>query len=228
MWPAAQVGCVPRTTLLFCSLYLLLECLNTHAFQPRRPKMLSSRVIPMRPLGHSALEDSAASLRDRLSLYDRFDRWRFLQKLLDEETAANDTNRILFAVLDGYLKFPRPKFRNSEETGSPELTAERLVAVEAVLERASDGAVPVLVDDEGDLSSSDDLLDKLEKLLPDASEDEDAMKGTWDTVIELHGRESVKINEKNATPQWKACCLVARVLLYYDFLLIGLVDSPIA
>jgi len=71
-----------------------------------------------------------------------------------------------------------------------------------------------------------DVLDQLESLLPDPDDDEDAFKGLWDTVIELNGRESVKINEQNATYDWKACCLIARVLIHYDFLTYGIGEAP--
>jgi hypothetical protein len=37
-------------------------------------------------------------------------------------------------------------------------------------------------------------------------------------VIELHGREAVKINESKGEPNWRAVCLVSRVLIYFDFL----------
>jgi hypothetical protein len=64
----------------------------------------------------------------------------------------------------------------------------------------------------------------MQQLLPQLDEDEDASKGLWDTIIELHGRESVKINERKV-PQdigWKTRCLIARLLIFYDFLTDGL------
>ena len=121
--------------------------------------------------------------------------------------------------------------QTAEETGSPELTAKRRAAMETILQLgAATGALPVLLDDTEDDKSStciddsrdDLLLDLLEQILPDPIEDEDSHKGTWDTVIELHGREAVKINEQNATPEWKSRSLVTRVLLYHDFLVHGL------
>jgi hypothetical protein len=68
-------------------------------------------------------------------------------------------------------------------------------------------------------------LEKLETLLPDPRENEDAHKGSWDTVLELHGREAVKINERKATPEWKAICMVARLLIYFDFMTRGVPTS---
>ena len=149
--------------------------------------------------------------------------------LLEEETNAQDTNQILFCVLDGYLKYPRPSFRDdSEETGSPEMTAERKSAVESLLQQALDGEIPVLIDSEDDMPANELILQMLEKVLPDPVEDEDGMKGTWDTVMDLYGREGVRLNEQSAEPGWTSRCLIARVLLYHDFLTYGLIDSPLS
>jgi hypothetical protein len=65
-------------------------------------------------------------------------------------------------------------------------------------------------------------LEQIEYLLPHPERDEDASQGLWDTIIELHGRESVKINERHRTVQWRTRCLISRLLIYYDFLTIGL------
>jgi hypothetical protein len=175
-------------------------------------------------LNESATSTSTA-IRDRLGLHDRFGRWRFLQKLLDEEANEDDVNRIIFLVLDGYLKFPRPTYGTTSETGSPELTVERQHLIEQLLEGCILGIVPALGDADG-AQSTQDTLSQLEPLLPDPAEDEDAFKGLWDTVIEVNGRESVKIGETNKTPGWRAVCLVARVIIYYDFLTYGLIDAP--
>lgn len=173
----------------------------------------------------STAKSPGAELRDRLGLYDRFDRWRFLQRLLDFETDAADTNRILHSVLEGYLQYKRPTYGTTEVTGSPEFTAERRAQIETVLQDSSSGMLPALSD--GGPPHNQAVLDKLEKLLPDPDEDEDDFKGLWDTIIELNGRESVKINERDATPDWKATCLVGRVLVHFDFLTYGILDEPI-
>jgi len=152
--------------------------------------------------------------------------------MLDHDVDADDTQLVLFALLDSYLKFPdRPAYKkDSDETGSPELTAERRQVMEAVLRVSSAKDIHELLkednnkDEAVDVLPSTEILDQLELLLPDQVEDEDAFKGLWDTVIEINGRESVKINERNATLQWKTRCLIARVLLHYDFLTHGLVD----
>ena len=169
---------------------------------------------------------TASDVRDRLGLIDRFDRWRYLQKLLDEETSADDTNQILFLVLDGFLKYPRPKWRDSDETGSPELTPERRALIENILENAKDGKV-LAITEADDTIDNEKVLKQLEKILPDPEDDEDGHKGTWDSIIELHGREAVKINEQEARAEWRSRCLLARVIIYYDFLMYGLVDAPL-
>jgi hypothetical protein len=171
---------------------------------------------------------TASEVRDQLGLHDRFDRWRFLQNLLDEDINADDTTLVLVAMLDGFLKSPsRPSYKQgSDETASPALTNRLRELIEEVLQESSARALHDLLEctnsgGVGTVEPQTGILDQLEKLLPDPVEDEDAFKGLWDTVIELNGRESVKINERNGTHQWKTRCLIARVLLYYDFLSVG-------
>jgi hypothetical protein len=165
-----------------------------------------------------------ASLAQDLGLEDRFDRWRYLQKLLDEETEPSATNKLLYLVLEGYEKYPRPKFEATDATGSPERTNERMEKITSALTSlAEDGSFPLLSDPQEDAA---DLVARLEELLPDPVEEEDDNKGTWDTIMELHGRESVKINQQKPTLAWKARCLVARLIIYYDFLVLGIVDKP--
>lgn len=183
-----------------------------------------SRFHERSSFGVRLYESASAStaIRDRLGLHDRFDRWRFLQRLLDEESKEDDVNQITYWVLDGYLKYPRPTFGTSSETGSPELTPERRNLIEEFLSDCSSGLVPVLAEDGAD----EERLSRMQLLLPDPVEDEDAHKGLWDTIIELNGRESVKINETNGLPEWRAVCLIARVIVHYDFLTYGLIDTP--
>jgi hypothetical protein len=58
----------------------------------------------------------------------------------------------------------------------------------------------------------------IEKLLPDPLDKEDASKGAWDTVGELHGKTAMAFNEREGRPEWKTVCMVARVMIYYEFL----------
>jgi hypothetical protein len=165
-------------------------------------------------------------LSDRFVTNDRFDRWRFLQNLLDGEAKALTVNQMLYYVLDGFLKYPRPKQENSDETGSPELTAELRAKIEKILDESVDESIAALEDPECVPGRGFALLE-LEGLLPDPQEEEEVFKSLWDVVIEVHGREMVKIEESKATPQWKAWCLIARLFIHFDFVVYGLVDSPL-
>jgi hypothetical protein len=205
-------------------------------FQVRVPSSqrndLTQVISPLtQPRSRIRLNESSTStstaIRERLGLEDRFGRWRWLQKLLDEEAKEDDVNRIIFIVLDSYLKFPRPTYGSTTETGSPELTVDRRQMIEQILEGCSLGTVPALGGDDDGAQSREDMLRQLEPLLPDPIEDEDGFKGNWDTVMELNGRGSVQINERNGEAGWKAVCLVSRVIIYYDFLTYGLVDAPL-
>jgi hypothetical protein len=166
------------------------------------------------------------NLADRFDTNDRFDRWRFLQNLLDGEAKAETVNQMLYYVLDGYLKYPRPKQENSDETGSPELTAELRAKIEKILEESATESIAALEDPECFPGKGFALL-QLDGLLPDPQEEEEAFKSLWDVVIEIHGREMVKIEGSKATPQWKAWCLIARLFIHFDFVIYGLVDSPL-
>lgn len=173
------------------------------------------RVISRRRLPIFA---STADLRNRLGLHDRFDRWRFLQYLLDEETTSHDTNRVIYAMLSSYLKV------EPDERETVEFTPEKRSRLETFLQEAKDETIMALIDLDGTETVNEEILKQLEGLLPDPEEDEDAFKGLWDTVIELHGRESVKIGLQNNVSRWQARCLIARLLIFYDFLSTGLVD----
>lgn len=144
-----------------------------------------------------------------------------MQQLLEEEVDADDTRAILKAVLDGYLRFPRPKYLGGDETGSPELSESLRDKIEWVLE----SSLALHVEPDTDLDQH--VVERLEGLLPDPEEDEDAFKSLWDTIIDIHGRESVKLNEHQRRPRWTLSCLVARVLLHYDFLIYGIVNAPL-
>ena len=147
---------------------------------------------------------------ERLGLGDRFGRWRYLQKILDEEADAAEVNEMVYWVLQDYVT---DEIRRRGEAGSPEMTVQLKRAIENLLEESSNGMIPVLSPNE-----SQQLLSRIESVLPDPAEDEDGHKSTWDLVMELHGREGVKLNEQEGRLGWKQSCLAARVLLYYDFL----------
>ena len=156
---------------------------------------------------------SSSSVVDRLGLDDSFQRWRFLQRLLDDDACDNDVNQVIYAVLIGFLERPRKKDEVSNEMVSPILNDLNRELV-MILLKDDDGTVPVFSDDH---IINEQLLEKLERLLPDPVENEDAHKGAWDTMCEIHGRGSVTLNEANATKRWRAMSSIARVLIYYDF-----------
>jgi hypothetical protein len=207
---------------------------------------------------------------NRLGLQgEKFDRWRHLQKLLDDETDPVDTNRLVCGVLERYYSNAKKKKVSSstsddEQDGidtSPERTTERLLAIEKILQEysspldqslrvissSSSSSVPSSLTAFNEKDSNDDddssvllstaanasttrisasnnnfpspLQQALMDILPHPVNEVDEHKGTWDTVMELHGREGVRIEEQTLNnPSWKERCLAARVLIYYDFL----------
>jgi hypothetical protein len=144
-----------------------------------------------------------------------------MQNFLDAEVKASDANEVLYLVLFSFIECPPSASSDSNESASPIASPEVRIIIEKLLEKhASNQQIAAFCDPEcrpGD----DDLINRLEKLLPDPRENEDAFKGSWDTVVMLYGREAVKMNEEKATREWKALCLVARVLIYFDFLARG-------
>jgi hypothetical protein len=163
-------------------------------------------------------DDDGRQNRLELELHDRFGRWRWLQSLLDEDTDADETNKILFMVLQSFRN------KRADDEDSPEMTPSRRKKIDCVLEEAHDNTIKALLLDASRPDTR--VLDQLEELLPDADEDEDAAKGLWDTVIAIHGAEAVKQNEMSGQASWHARCLVARILIFYDFLFKG-VQEPL-
>ncbi len=113
---------------------------------------------------------------------------------------------------------------------------------------------------EGEVSSKEDnmvevdgnalsILKKIELVLPDPDEDEESHKSAWDVIVELHGRESVRMEEEklqreNAVKiatggvsssihvkyraqslQWRTLSTVGRVLIHFDFLTKGVLKD---
>jgi hypothetical protein len=183
--------CLHFLFLLFSSLAPLSQSFTCVTNYPARTKKLfGARVHPT------------------VHFEDRFSRWRFLQQLLDEESDEHRTNLLLGEVLREYLNGPK-----HSDTTVPEHTEQRVSAVQAIIDTTlPDGSIPAL-------PKCDSLLfDLLESTLPDPQEEEEAYKSNWDMIMEIHGREAVKVNEQAGEISWKTSCLVARVLLFYDFL----------
>mmetsp|Transcript_13957 Transcript_13957/g.23196 ORF Transcript_13957/g.23196 Transcript_13957/m.23196 type:complete len:220 (-) Transcript_13957:109-768(-) len=160
---------------------------------------------------------------ERLDLTDNFNRWKYMQNLLDEELEAQDVNQILFVLLDNYMN--APSGGDPADSSAPERTVELLEIIEGLLqyERSS---IPAVKDPDCQPGDDEQALIEIEKLLPDPVEKEDAAKGAWDTVSELHGRTSLAYNEREGRPAWNVVCMVARVMIYFEFLTgDGLVSS---
>lgn len=147
------------------------------------------------------------------SFPDRFSRWRFMQDFLDGDVEDDEINSTLFSVLNDYLKNPPSKSSSDEESSSPEFTPELAAKLERALDTAKQNKIMVFTED-----TDNALLQTLDELLPDPQEDEDGHKSAWDILMEMHGRELVKANEANTTPEWRKQSLVARLLIHYDFL----------
>jgi len=148
---------------------------------------------------------------------DRFERWRFLRDLLDGDGDETVINFLLYKVLESHKKNTISKSPEEDASGSPELTHELIAKIEGALELADQHALLILGE-----GTDEELLRKLEDLLPDPVKEEDANRSVWDTLMEIHGRELVKANETNATLEWRKLCLAARLLIHFDFLTMDL------
>jgi hypothetical protein len=167
--------------------------------------------------GRSCLQLSTASspdVIDRLDLEESFGRWRFLQRLLEEDASNHDVNQVLYEVLEGFLERPRRVDDEPNETISPILNDVNTEIVQGMLNTA-DKTVPIFGN--GNVINAQ-MLEQIERLLPDPTENEEAHKGAWETMCEIHGRGSVQANEGKATMSWRAVSSIARVLIYFDFL----------
>lgn len=147
------------------------------------------------------------------SFPDRFGRWRFLQDLLDGDADENVANQVLYEVLRSYLAKPPTQSSDEDRIGSPDLTPELASKLEGTLAFSEENSLLILGE-----KSNMELIAGLESLLPDPQEEEDANKSVWDTVMEIHGRDLVQANEMDPTIEWRKLCLVARLLIHFDFL----------
>ena len=137
-----------------------------------------------------------------------------MRDLLDGDIDDAVINATLFSVLHDFLQNLSLKRSSNEETSSlftPELTFK---LKDALAQSAGEKRIEIF----REASNDEELLKKLQDLLPDPQEDEDAYKSTWDILMEIHGRDLVKSNENDSTPEWRKLCLVARLLIHYDFL----------
>jgi len=186
-------------------------------------------------------------------LEDRFDRWKFLQDFLDGDASPDVVDVVLYRALESVLKYPRPNGRaegggnNDDNKGVVEdevveMTMEVKENLEQIVsEYSTEGRIPIVILTRIDMRDCDDenktqqqlqqsvILEQLEKLLPDPIENEEDHKSAWDTIIEIHGRESIKIDESQIpiSMEWKIANTVSRLLVHFDFLQLGIVTSPL-
>mmetsp|Transcript_10711 Transcript_10711/g.25772 ORF Transcript_10711/g.25772 Transcript_10711/m.25772 type:complete len:254 (-) Transcript_10711:46-807(-) len=243
-----------RTTFLYLTVLLLSNVMYAHPFKPaaftaninayreRLALVTSTLARPLeRPFTSHCMRDSNSETQDVhitfSNIEDRFDRWRFLQDILEGDYPSPEiVNIVLYRVLDGALKYPRPS-EGSDGNDFVEIKAEVKQKIEEILtEHSIDGqvkAVATMSNFDGDYEVAKknmlEILEQLEKILPDQIEEEEDYKSLWDTIIELHGREAVKFNESQnpISLDWKIANIVTRVLLHYDFLTLGIVDAPL-
>ena len=174
---------------------------------------------------------------------DRFDRWKFLQDILEGDASPDVVNIILYRVLEGALKYPRPstgEVGGDKEAKVVETTVEVKEKIERLLATLMGGQVTTVLATDSDCNNADEkkageesvlaILDQFEAILPDPVEEEDDFKSLWDTIIELHGREAVKIKElqNHVSLDWKVSNTVVRTLIHFDFLTFGIVNAPLA
>ena len=159
----------------------------------------------------------------RLNLTQQFERWKFLQDLLEGEVEHEEVNELLHSVLKAYLTLD-PTQRPSDES-APLLDETDVMTINLLLSKGVN-YIPVLQDGCKVSISDVSILSNLESILPDPSENKDVFQGLWDHVIELHGRESLKINQESRCKDWEARCIVARVLIWFEFLSEGVIDTP--
>ena len=219
----------------------------------------------------------------RLELDQQFERWKFMQCLLEGEILPSDIENVLLLSLSAYLQHgpTAATSNNKDENGgnaSPVLNDEQKRdiqgAIKAMLE-VSDGigdskflhllvlppvdyeSITIDTEDNDDTdshmevdSSALSILEQIEQLLPNIEDDEDAYKSAWDVVIDLYGRESVRVNEEALqreresgrypssenvdsgslkccadSLQWRTLCAVGRVLIHFDFLTKGILNE---
>ena len=258
-------------------------CAQNHFFIRNR-----QHTTPLYATTISANDDIPQQAKEtikRLELDQQFERWKFLQCLLEGEILPSDIENVLLLSLSAYLQHgpTAATSNNKDENGgnaSPVLNDEQKSdiqgAIKAMLE-VSDGigdskflhllVLPpvdyesITIDTEDDVdtgssmvevdSSALSILEQIEQLLPNIEDDEDAYKSAWDVIIDLYGRESVRVNEEALqreresgrypssenvgsggsleccadSLQWRTLCAVGRVLIHFDFLTKGILNE---
>ncbi|KAL7472757.1 hypothetical protein ACHAXS_013132 [Conticribra weissflogii] len=219
----------------------------------------------------------------RRGLTEQFERWKFLQQVLEGEIHSADIEDVMLVVLTGYLEHGPTAITSTKDnnggSASPILNEVRRQMILRLIgnlvswdvgsddDGENDGGSRILhkligppidyesepIDDVdpdafegGEMDAIDpkalSILEQIEQLLPDPAVDEESHKGAWDLVIDLFGRESVRIREEKLrrngngvaadgkitckeSLEWRTTCSVTRVLIYYDFLTKGVLKE---
>jgi hypothetical protein len=173
------------------------------------------------------------SVIERLDLSSKFNRWKTMQNILEEEEipSAQDINEILYTILKSFLDFPRSKkLPNGDTNPSPILNEEqRNLLVNKLFRESEDGAKgwidAIPTDDDGQDSmqyDSKEIIEinyLLEKFQPDPQEEEDAFKSCWDLVMEMYGKEATRMAVQSGDNSWKVRSGIVRLLIHFDFLI---------
>ena len=261
---------------------------KNHGFP--KPSMPLPSGIPCYPTQSTSLFSSVEELQqithdvvEQYELHNRFERWSFLQKLLENEIPLKDVENSILAALNGYLLHGprvgdapedadvRPQSNDDDNEGlpSPVLNDELRQSMETLIDdilcirldnedtdsrflhlfveppidyelevlmgtlmKKTSDVTPTTTNDIHPKALS--LVNRIEQLLPDPVEEEEAYKGAWDIVIDLYGREGVRVREEaiqrngvngdanRENLSWKTLCCIGRVLIHYDFLTKGI------
>ena len=258
-----------------------ISCAQNQFFHRQHITPLYSTTIS----DNNNIPQQAKETIQRLELDQQFERWKFMQCLLEGELQPSDIENVLLLSLSAYLQHgpTAATSNNKDENGgnaSPVLNDEQKSdiqsAIKAMLE-VSDGigdskflhllvlppvdyeSITIDTEDDDDIgsnmvevdSSALSILEQIEQLIPTIEEDEDAYKSAWDVVIDIYGRESVRVNEEALqreresgrypssenvgsgsrleccadSLQWRTLCAVGRVLLHFDFLTKGILNE---
>lgn len=152
-------------------------------------------------------------LSPELVFEDRFDRWRFLQDILDNEVENDLLEETLFRLFQGVLQRRKPRDAPIEDILPGEISIGEWEKLKDVMTKARDEKIALPADD-----LAGEILPLLEGLLPTEDENKDAFKSVWDIVAQIHGEELTKVREAEGAPDWVTVCVVARLLVHYDFL----------
>ena len=181
-----------RTSIFFLVVLFSFNFMYAHAFQPaifsaninssvgqcslriRSQSRPIKRYFTINEISNSNLEPQKATIPFDGS-ENRFDRWRFLQDFLDGEYPSSDTvDMILYRVLDGALKYPRPS-EGRESKDTVEIKMDVRAKIKNILTQHSiDGRVMAVasiskIDDDFEAPENNmfEILKKLESVIPD-------------------------------------------------------------